>query len=89
MIVFAVFAAISSFITGKIYLAYLPMYVVVIFTTLITLSLLIFLIIWEKQPSYVFLFTFIALWGTVVGQWITLAPCKFNKQWMIYVCMLV
>ncbi|XP_065911643.1 protein unc-93 homolog A-like isoform X2 [Dysidea avara] len=72
--VYALFTAISSFLTGKIYLAYFPRYVVAIFTTLITLSLAIFLVIWERQPSYVFVFTFIAVWGIVAGQWITLAP---------------
>jgi len=83
--VYAVFTLISSFLTGKIFLAYFPKCVVVIFTTLITLSLLIFLIIWERQPSYVFVFTFIVLWGIVVGQWITLAPCKLIKQ--LHVCV--
>jgi len=77
--VYALFSGISSFLTGKIYLAHLPRYVVAIVTTLITLSLLMFLIIWERQPSYVFVFTFIALWGTVIGQWITVTASKLNK----------
>ena len=84
--VYALFTAISSFLTGKIYLAYFPRYVVAIFTTLITLSLAIFLVIWERQPSYVFVFTFIAVWGIVAGQWITLAPSKLIKQYLIDAC---
>jgi len=77
--VYAIFSGISSFLTGKIYLAHLPRYVVTIITTLITLSLLMFLIIWERRPSYVFVFAFIALWGIVMGQWITVAASKLNK----------
>ena len=78
--VYAFFSSVSCFLTGKVYLAYFPRFVVAIFTALITLSLVIFLIIWERKPSYVFVFTFIALWGIVIGHWITLAPSKFNTH---------
>ena len=70
-------AAVSGFLTGKIYLAYLPRYLVGIVTCLMTVALLIFLLIWEREPSYVFIFVFISLWGVTDGQWNTFAPSKF------------
>jgi len=69
--VYALFAATSCFLTGKVYLAYLPRYVVAIAITILKLSLSTFLIIWERQPSFVFVFVFIAIWGITDGTYIT------------------
>lgn len=71
-------ATVSGFLTGKIYLAYLPRYVVAILTSLMTLGLLTFLLTWEREPSYAFIFVFISLWGITDGQWNTFGPSKFS-----------
>ena len=71
--VYALSATTSCFLTGKIYLSCSPRYVVAIITTILKLSLSIFLVVWEKQPSHLFVFVFIALWGTTDGQYITFA----------------
>ena len=76
--VYGLTATVSGFLTGKIYLAYLPRYVVAIMTCLMTLALLTFLLTWEREPSYVFIFVFISLWGVTDGQWNTFAPSKFS-----------
>ena len=70
-------ASVSAFLTGKVYLAHLPRYLVAIATCLMTIAFLTFLILWERQPSYVFIFVFISLWGVGDGQWNTFAPSKF------------
>jgi len=74
-------STVSSFLTGKIYLAYLPRYVIAILTSLMTLGLLTFLLVWEREPSYVFIFVFISLWGIVDGQWNTFCPSKFCRYY--------
>ena len=74
---YGLIASLSGFLTGKVYLAYLPRYVVATMTSLMTLALLTFLLVWEREPSYVFIFVFISLWGVADGQWNTFAPSKF------------
>ena len=76
--VYGLTSTLSSFLTGKIYLAYLPRYVVAILTSLMTLALVTFLLAWEREPSYAFIFVFISLWGVTDGQWNTFAPSKFS-----------
>ena len=71
-------ATVSGFLTGKVYLAYLPRYMVAILTSLMTLGLLIFLLAWERERSYVFIFVFISLWGITDGQWNTFAASRFS-----------
>ena len=73
---YGLIASLSGFLTGKVYLAYLPRYVVATMTCLMTLALLTFLLVWEREPSYVFIFVFISLWGVADGQWNTFAPSK-------------
>ena len=77
---YGLIASVSAFLTGKVYLAYLPRYLVAIPTCLMTSALLTFLIVWDREPSYVFIFVFISLWGVNDGQWNTFAPSKFVSQ---------
>ena len=76
--VYGLTTTVSGYLTGKVYLAYLPRYLVAIFTSLMTLALVIFLLAWERQPSYPFIFAFISLWGISDGHWNTFAPSKFS-----------
>lgn len=76
--VYGLTATVSGYLTGKVYLAYLPRYLVAILTSLMTLALVTFLLVWEREPSFVFIFVFISLWGISDGHWNTFASSKFS-----------
>ena len=72
---FGISSAVGSFATGKI-LSYIPRFVIMTLNLLLMLSLLVFLIVWEREPNYVVVFIVPILWGICDSIWNTVTTSK-------------
>jgi len=72
---YGVSSTIGSFVTGKL-LSYIPRYVIMVLNLLLILSLLIFLLLWDREPSYVVVFLVPILWGICDAVWNTITTSK-------------
>lgn len=60
--VYGVGGVLSSVFTGRI-VKFIPQFVVTYIALSTTLGLILFLLIWDRRASFVFLFIFVFLWG--------------------------
>ena len=76
---YGVSSTIGSFATGKL-LSYIPRYVMMVLNLLLMLALLIFLLVWNREPSYVVVFLVPILWGICDAVWNTITTSKHCRN---------
>lgn len=74
---FGASSAIGSYITGKI-LSRVPRFVMMLLNLLLMLSLLIFLLVWDREPNYAVVFIVPILWGVCDSIWNIITTSKFG-----------
>ncbi len=72
---FGIGSAVSAFLNGFL-VRYVPQYILVYIGALINVATIIFLFIWERQPSYYIVFIVLLLWGYSEGLWNSVPPSK-------------
>ena len=73
---FGVSSAVGSLFTGKIS-SYVPRFVIMILNLLLMLSLLVFLLMWDREPNYAVVFVVPILWGVCDSIWNTVTTSEF------------
>ena len=74
---YGVSSTISSYLTGRI-VSYVPRYVVMVMNFVLMLGLFVFLLMWDREPSYMVVFVVPVLWGVCDAVWniITTSKCS-------------
>ena len=67
----AISSTVSSFITGRTS-AYTSRTVVAVISSSTQVGLMVFMLLWEREPSYIMVFTVTIMWGYIDGNWQTL-----------------
>ena len=67
----------SAVITGRLFKC-VPHFIIVYSFTAVMTGTVIFLLLWEREPNYLILFTFVAVLGMCEGMWFNLPPSTFN-----------
>ena len=75
---FGVSSAVGSLFIGKI-LSRVPRFVIMLLNLLLMLSLLVFLLVWEREPNYVVVFTVPTLWGICDSIWNTITTSELDS----------
>lgn len=73
--VFGIFSGLAAFANGRL-VKVVPQYVMVYLTALVNLGVLLFLLFWERVPSYPVVFVTMAGWGVCDGIWNSVPPSK-------------
>jgi len=76
IMVYGVSSSLGSFISGKL-LGVVHYNVVAIGNLVIHIGIMLFLIIWEREPNYFVLFIVPFIWGFNFGAWLTTTISKF------------
>ena len=77
IMVFGLGSSLGSFISGKI--LSLGVKILLILATLVLhLAIMIFLIVWERQPVLPVILFIVFLWGLSDGSWLTICNSKCN-----------
>ena len=71
--------ALTSGVVGKI-VKYVPRLVIVLIATSINVGLIMFLLLWERIPSYLMAFLFAIGWGFTGGVWNTLSSSMLHLK---------
>ena len=74
-IVYGAAAAVASIIVGKV-IGKVSITVMSLLNLCLNIGLVAFLLIWEREPNYVVMFTVAVLWGICDGNWTTLTSSK-------------
>ena len=72
---FGASSAIGSLFTGRI-LSYVSRFVIMILNLLLMLSLLVFLLLWDREPNYAVVFVVPILWGVCDSIWNTVTTSE-------------
>ena len=72
---FGVSSGIGSLFIGKI-LSYVPRFAIMLLNLLLMLSLMIFLLVWDREPSYAVVFIVPILWGICDSIWNTVTTSE-------------
>ena len=70
---YGITSALNSLVTGRL-VKYIPDYWFIYCALAINVALMLFLTLWERQPSFPAVFVFALGWGVTVGVWNTLIP---------------
>lgn len=70
---YGITSSFNSVITGRV-VKYIPEYCVIYMGLAINLALMLFLIFWQRTPSFIAVFAFALAWGVTVGVWNTMIP---------------
>ena len=73
----------GSFISGKL-LALKTDFLIVLGTLFIHLIIILFLVIWDREPIMLLLLFISLVWGTCDGSWITIFNSKFKVTSIMY-----
>ena len=63
---------------------FIPRYFFFVSGGLTNIALLVFLIVWERTPSFLVVFLFAFLWGTADAVWNTLTASKYSEGCRIF-----
>lgn len=87
IMVYGIGGTLGSFISGKL-LALKAQCVVILGTLFIHLIIILFLVIWEREPIMLLILFVSLVWGTCDGSWITICNSKFKLVSIMHVqCM--
>ena len=73
IIAYGITSALNSLVTGRL-VKHIPDYLFIYSAVIANVGLMLFLILWERQPSFIAVFGFALCWGVTVGVWNTLIP---------------
>ena len=76
---FGLGAALTAFTAGRL-VKYIPQYFIVYIFIAINLGIVIFLILWDREPSYVASFLILFGWGTCEGIWNSIPPSELQGE---------
>ena len=76
IIVLGVTGAVVGMLYGKA-IKVVPRFILVLLASVFSSGLVVFLLVWERVPSYAFIFSFAILWGGSESIWNTYAASKF------------
>ena len=71
VMVWAISSTVSSFITGRTS-AYTSRTVVAAISSSTQVGLMVFMLLWEREPSYIMVFIVTIMWGYIDGIWQTI-----------------
>ena len=74
-IVYGAAAAAAAITTGKV-IGRISITLVSLLNVCLNIGLVVFLLIWEREPNYAVMFTVAILWGICDGNWSTLTSSK-------------
>ena len=74
---FGVSSAIGSLFTGRI-LSHVPRFVIMLLNLLLMLGLMVFLLVWDREPSYAVVFVIPILWGFCDSIWNTITTSELT-----------
>ena len=80
--VFGIFSGIVSLVTGRLY-KYVPTALLLYTSIAVSISMSLFLIFWERVPSFAVVFVLAMGWGWVDGAWQTLGESEYRPA-LIY-----
>ena len=83
---FGIGGALTAFAAGSV-VKYIPQYFIVYTFMAINLGIVIFLILWDREPSYVASFLILFGWGACEGIWNSIPPSELNALSAINCCM--
>ena len=85
LIVLGVSSAVMSIIYSRL-LKYLPRFLIVLFGVALSVSTLLFMLLWERVPSYYAIFAIAVGWGAADAVWTTMptSRCPLNKLGCFY-----
>lgn len=76
---FGVSSAVGSLFTGRI-LSHVPRFVIMLLNLLLMLGLMVFLLIWDREPSFAVVFVIPILWGFCDSIWNTITTSELTIQ---------
>ena len=78
LIVLGVCSAIMSIICSRL-LKYFPRFAIILFGVALSGSMLLFMLFWERVPSYAVVFTIAIGWGTADAVWNTMPTSRLPQ----------
>ena len=73
---YAVSSSLGGFATGKL-LGLVNYNIAALGNLAIHIAVMLFLIIWEREPNYAVIFTVPSIWGLCFGAWLTITISEF------------
>jgi hypothetical protein len=74
-ITFGIFSAMTAIINGRL-VKCVPQYVMIYAVTCVNIGIVIFVLLWERTPSFPIIFLIIASWGICDGIWNSVPPSE-------------
>ena len=75
LILFGFCSAATSMAYSKV-VKYMPLLAITLFAASLNIGVIIFLLVWERVPSYGVIFSFAIVWGMADAIWNTVPPSK-------------
>lgn len=72
---FGICSGLSALIGGRL-VKFIPQFSIVYTVSAALMGLMLFLIFWERTPSYIVAFVVISVWGVCEGIWHSVPPSK-------------
>ena len=88
LIALGVSSAITSIVCSRL-VKYLPRFLVVLFGVALSVAMLLFMLFWERVPSYYVIFTIAVGWGASDAVWNTMPTSRLplNQIGLISMCL--
>ena len=83
---YAVSSSLGSFVSGKL-LGLVNYNIAALGNLFVHTAVMLFLIIWERQPSYAIIFTVPFIWGLCFGAWLTITISEFFTLLWLRACI--
>ena len=80
---YAVSSSLGGFVVGKL-LGLVNYNIVAIGNLIIHIAVMLFLIVWEREPNHAILFIVPFIWGFCFGAWLTITISKFLYAKLYY-----
>ena len=88
IILFGISSAVVSIAYSKL-VKHIPIFAFALFGAFLSIGVILFLLIWERVPSYAVIFSFAVVWGVTDAVWNTVSLSKlYIKQLILFtVCV--
>lgn len=80
---FGVGSGIAAVLCGRV-VKLIPQYAIVYTVYLINVGLVVFMLLWDTEPSYVAVFVTFFAWGICDGLWNSIPPSKISLIYSVY-----
>lgn len=75
LIVLGLCSSLSSVAIGR-FLKYLPRFAIVLFGASLSVTTILFMVMWQREPSFVAFFVIAAVWGSADAVWTTVPTSR-------------